>query len=659
MLSRAAVRGKAEPVELVEPTKPGHGHGAWQEPGNFNHYLSALTWTAQLVIFDYACFQEQDDKAQIPVFLAKVCKQFFQQLAETPFGYILQWRLYLFAVSKQLLAKHQAIWSLDGQTVLYRDVNLQLSHVSQLVLSEYQQAYTLLYDELMFNTGSLPSLESWRFQDDLDLQCYGGSWLQHPQNADLLAGADLALLRQIQGQADLRALFIYKVTSSSNQPATLDPVAINVYEAHVQDFLKRLLVLCHVTSGQPLRQPELLSIRWQNTDRQRHILLWEKLVLIYTQYHKGQQQSGAYKENVRFLPRAVGNLLLDYLAYVMPLRQLFLRQPKPKALISPYLWARLDGTVWPDSTLSSCLAQACARAQVPRLHTVNWRHFSVAICKEKFSRKEQANFGLDDSSQDNDKLGEDEQDLVAMAVQSNHSFRTFNLGYAGATALTTNALLHRGHRASQAWQQFFRFDQTLQGKRPRGASDAAVLAATSSLASRVRKGCFQPVRTYTEAELLATARQLYNDPALQLRSTGQREALLATLGPRPAEQVVVVAGTGAGKTLVALLSATVAHARTTLFLLPMVALRGDMLRRCQQVGIRPLVWSVESRETAALVFVAVESACTEQFLDYAKGLALRQQLDRIIIDECHLTITASDYRPCMSQLGWHVRQVPA
>ena len=86
----------------------------------------------------------------------------------------------------------------------------------------------------------------------------------------------------------------------------------------------------------------------------------------------------------------------------------------------------------------------------------------------------------------------------------------------------------------------------------------------------------------------------------------------------------MVAGTGAGKTLVALLSATVAHARTTLFLLPMVALRGDMLRRCQQVGIRPLVWSVKSQETAPLVFIAIESACTEQFLDYAKGLALRQ-----------------------------------
>jgi hypothetical protein len=34
----------------------GKGRGLWEEPGNFNSHLSALTWTAQLVIFDYACF---------------------------------------------------------------------------------------------------------------------------------------------------------------------------------------------------------------------------------------------------------------------------------------------------------------------------------------------------------------------------------------------------------------------------------------------------------------------------------------------------------------------------------------------------------------------------------------------------------------------------
>jgi hypothetical protein len=148
----------------------------------------------------------------------------------------------------------------------------------------------------MLGTSSLPLLESWRLRDDLDLQSFGGSWLQHPGNTDLLQGADLALLHQIQAQTQLRALFLCTSTSTSStsnssqgQQVVLDVAALAIYESQAQDFLKRLLVLCHITSGQPLRQPELLSVRWRNTDRIRHILLWEKRVLIYTQYHKGQQ----------------------------------------------------------------------------------------------------------------------------------------------------------------------------------------------------------------------------------------------------------------------------------------------------------------------------------------------------------------------------------
>ena len=64
--------------------------GWWKEPGVFSSHLSALTWTAQLLIFDYACFEEQDDEDRIPAFLSKICGRFFQQRAETPFGHILQ-----------------------------------------------------------------------------------------------------------------------------------------------------------------------------------------------------------------------------------------------------------------------------------------------------------------------------------------------------------------------------------------------------------------------------------------------------------------------------------------------------------------------------------------------------------------------------------------
>lgn len=126
--------------------------------------------------------------------------------------------------------------------------------------------------------------------------------------------------------------------------------------------------------------------------------------MLNTQYHRGQQQSSAYKDNIRFLPKAIRDLLLQYITYFVPLRQLFLQQQKPGALISSYLWAKMNGSVWPDGTISACLTKACTRAKVPRLHTSNWRQFVALISKEKFTVKERANFGLEDN------LGEDIED---------------------------------------------------------------------------------------------------------------------------------------------------------------------------------------------------------------------------------------------------------
>jgi hypothetical protein len=624
----------------------GKGRGLWEEPGNFNSRLSALTWTAQLVLFDYACFHEQDDEDRIPIFLTKICKKFFQQLAETPFGHILQWRLYLFRVGKAAITKHQARWFLDGQTVEYRGVELRMSQISDLVVSEYQQAYALLYDELLFQAKDLTPMESWRLKDDLDLDDFGGSWLSHPSNAQFLEGAELALLRRIQGNAELRAMFL---TTGEDGSTALGPRAMAIYEAHAQEFLKRALVLVHLAAP-PLREPELLSAMWQNTARQRHFLLWQKLVVLHTQYHKGQQQSGAYKENIRFLPKAVGDLLLTYMAYVLPLRQLFLRQQTPGALLSPYLWAKLDGTVWADGALSAGLRKACARAKVPSLHTSNWRQFAASITKEKFSVKERANFDLEDGAAEDI---EDELDLVVLAELSNHSFHTFNHAYAGTTTLTINTLLHRSYRACESWRTFFRIDHLLQGKRPRAASETLSLRMLDAS----KRGRMRRRGPYTEADLLAVARRLYNTPDLQFRVPGQRNGVLAILGPQPAEQVVLVIGTGSGKTLVIMVGAAVADAGTTLLILPTVALRGDMLRRFHDVGIRPLIWSVDCTRSAPLVIVSAEAACTQGFLEYCHVLVGRQKLDRIIIDEAHLTITASDYRSCMAQLGWYVRQV--
>jgi hypothetical protein len=84
-------------------------------------------------------------------------------------------------------------------------------------------------------------------------------------------------------------------------------------------FLKRLLVLIHIGSGQPLRESKLFSVTWCNTQRRRNIYLKHGLVMLHTTYHKGQQQIGKFKDNIRFLSTPVGDLLLDYLIVVIPL----------------------------------------------------------------------------------------------------------------------------------------------------------------------------------------------------------------------------------------------------------------------------------------------------------------------------------------------------
>ncbi|KAM3088999.1 hypothetical protein ACMFMG_000617 [Clarireedia jacksonii] len=261
----------------------------------------------------------------------------------------------------------------------------------------------------------------------------------------------------------------------------------------------------------------------------------------------------------------------------------------------------LDGTVWADGTLSACLIKACTCAQVPRLHISNWRQLAASITKEKFSAKERTKFDLAE-----DGAGEEIEDEL-----SNHSYHTFNHAYADTATLTMSTLLHRGYRASESWRTFFRFDHLLQGKRPRGASDML----SGRMLDASKRGHMRRRGAYAEADLLAVARRLYNAPRLQFRVLGQQNGVLAMVGPQLAEQVVLVTGTGSGKTLLVMVGVALADAGNTILVLPMIALRSDMLRRFHQVGIRPLIWSVDCRQSAALVIVSAEVACTPSFLE--------------------------------------------
>ena len=276
------------------------------------------------------------------------------------------------------------------------------------------------------------------------------------------------------------------------------------YEATVQEFLKRLSVLIHISGGQPIRESEFFSMTYRNTQRRRSITIRFDRVMVHVQYHKGQQQTGSYKENVRFLANPIAELLLDYIVYVLPLRQIFLRQVSPKALLSPYIWEK-DGKIWPEGHLSRYLEEASVRACVPRLHIANWRQITVAIVKTKFASQIEC-FDPDEGDEDAEEI-----DLIvrSITVQRNHKTRTVNRAYANQTGAVFSNLwdghIRMGLQASKLWQDFWGVEMILKKKK------RARVGQESQLTKRVALGIYKPRKPWLVEALLGGLKKLYGN----------------------------------------------------------------------------------------------------------------------------------------------------
>lgn len=80
-------------------------------------------------------------------------------------------------------------------------------------------------------------------------------------------------------------------------------------------FLEYLLLLCHITTGQPSRGTELLGLRHSNSVHgcHRNIFLENRLVGLVITYHKGYHILGSTKIIHRYLPQEVSKLIVHYL----------------------------------------------------------------------------------------------------------------------------------------------------------------------------------------------------------------------------------------------------------------------------------------------------------------------------------------------------------
>ncbi|TQN64887.1 ATP-dependent DNA helicase Q5 [Colletotrichum shisoi] len=148
----------------------------------------------------------------------------------------------------------------------------------------------------------------------------------------------------------------------------------------------------------------------------------------------------------------------------------------------------------------------------------------------------------------------------------------------------------------------------------------------------------QQWKTLFQVDTRQVLQRLYGDGArfqgLQERAIG---AIMANKSP-----VVVVIGTGGGKSLYFMLPAASYTGGVTVVVVPLVSLLGDIVRRCGLLGIQCAEWKSERvLGQVSIVFVTPESAMSKRFQDYLEGLRVTAQLDRIVVDECYTILDGS------------------
>jgi hypothetical protein len=117
-----------------------------------------------LVFYDSAR-KERQGRGQTLQLVKRYCGRYLQQTVETPVGEILRWRLLLFKISKESIGDHEASWDENEQVLTYEDTELYMDQIPTLLVSEYQDCYRLLYNDLMMNQKTIGYMHSWTLRD--------------------------------------------------------------------------------------------------------------------------------------------------------------------------------------------------------------------------------------------------------------------------------------------------------------------------------------------------------------------------------------------------------------------------------------------------------------------------------------------------------------
>ncbi|KAK4117935.1 hypothetical protein N657DRAFT_584542, partial [Parathielavia appendiculata] len=113
--------------------------------------------------------------------------------------------------------------------------------------------------------------------------------------------------------------------------------------------------------------------------------------------------------------------------------------------------------------------------------------------------------------------------------------------------------------------------------------------------------------------------------------------------------------TGGGKSMLFMLPTACAAAAgggLTIIVVPLASLRSDTKERCDAMGIECVEWSgLRPHKWASIILVTPEAAVPDSFRDFINRQRAIGQLDRAVVDQCHVVLDLGAGGGCRSRIS--------
>lgn len=668
----------------------------------YSYMLAGFMYCVRVLFVEYAlpaATRAEQTAEDIDRFLA-LRKKYLVVGSYSPCSFLIKMLGYGKTMSMQKINQPSITWTRsetsrpDSDILEFHGKPLPIKRFKDAIHDMIKEAEDILWQDLMWVSQRKDRFEIDldKIQDDLSLAKRGASWVTNEAN----------------GMKEKRAWMINQMLKAPKHQQLWDRDKDTWRMTRVREYLqlqKRLdelqLLLAHLTVGPQARGEEVTPIRHRNGFLQeRNLYAIHGRIGYVTRYHKSQALFGEAKVIPRFLPWRIAQIFAVNLACVQPFAET-LEQKTNGRPRSDHLWHDKHGS-WTTQHLTKIVTQETATRMGIRLTTQDLRHVVIEMGREyigaEFMRGQPVT----------EDMPHEDTDVVVSAVDlaaAHGKDIAERYGVRGDIIrnLSDESIRIFGAIGSQ-WHQLLGLDSRKpcpSAKHQRGLSYSTPPASLTPKRSRSPLGMPQPliftppvsslslpqtgfltpassssisfgsqgfpsrprvdeaattgvlplntVPVYSGEEIHEGLKKVLNQEEPTFRSAEQEEAVFAALDRQT--PLIVVLPTGGGKTLTFTLPAVLRAPGVSIVVAPFNALEKDYVRRLRLGNIEHVVWRHGEARYAPVVVVSADRAVSTQFITYASMLKKRKLLRRVVLDECHLTFTASDYRPKLKQLG--------